>query len=149
MRDPVIEKKIYQNGLRFECTRCSNCCRHEPGYVFLTEEDLQSVAKATGTTRAEALAKYCRTIDAGIVKRISLKEKDNFDCIFWEDDGCTIYSGRPFQCRSYPFWSGVVASRDSWERESLKCPGINRGKTHSMESIERWIELRARSKLLP
>ncbi|HUX21603.1 MAG TPA: YkgJ family cysteine cluster protein, partial [Spirochaetia bacterium] len=37
-------KPFYQDGLRFECTRCDACCRHEPGYVFLSQTDLRRLA---------------------------------------------------------------------------------------------------------
>jgi Fe-S-cluster containining protein len=50
--------------------------------------------------------KYCRWVDQGGDPILSLVEKSNFDCIFW-DQGCTIYQARPDQCRSYPFLAGT------------------------------------------
>ena len=32
--------EFYKNGLNFECQRCSFCCGHSPGYVYLSERDL-------------------------------------------------------------------------------------------------------------
>jgi len=139
---------FYKNGLRFECTRCSKCCRHDPGYVFLSEEDIENIVLATGLSRSEVLERYCRRVQLGIAERVSLKEKKNFDCIFWEESGCAIYNYRPLQCRSYPFWAAIVGSQEAWEREANHCPGINRGKKHSQKCIDTWLELRARTKLL-
>ena len=31
--------KFYENGLNFECQRCSFCCGHSPGFVYLSERD--------------------------------------------------------------------------------------------------------------
>ena len=142
------DNQFYRNGLQFECTRCSNCCRHAPGFVFLTEDDLINVQNATGLSRRDVLALYCRDVDMGVAKRVSLKEKENFDCIFWEESGCSIYHCRPLQCRSYPFWSGILVSRESWDREGMNCPGINHGKKHSKREIERRLAMRAQARLL-
>ena len=39
-RREEMSEPFYAEGLRFSCERCSACCRGEPGYVFLTKEDL-------------------------------------------------------------------------------------------------------------
>ena len=141
-------EKFFENGLQFECTRCSNCCRHEPGYVFLSEDDMRGIVNATGLVRTDVISTYCRRVDMGITTRISLKEKDNYDCVFWEESGCAIYRFRPLQCRSYPFWSAIVDTEESWERESRSCPGINRGKRYHRDKIEEWLRLREQASLL-
>ncbi len=50
-----------------------------------------------------------------------------------------MYQHRPLQCRSYPFWSGNLTSRDTWERLKLSCPGVGRGRLHSKREIEAWL----------
>jgi Fe-S-cluster containining protein len=72
---------------------------------------------------------------------ISLKEKENYDCIFLTENGCSVYEGRPRQCRTYPFWSSVVESKSSWEREGMSCPGIGKGKIHGKEEIESYLAM--------
>jgi Fe-S-cluster containining protein len=79
--------------------------------------------------------KYCRWVDLGQGLVLSLREKKNYDCIFW-DNGCTVYAHRPVQCRTYPFWEGPLASAEKWKWEGRFCPGINRGKLHDKASIE-------------
>ena len=32
--------KFYKDGLKFECQRCSFCCGHSPGFVYLSQRDL-------------------------------------------------------------------------------------------------------------
>lgn len=136
-----MHKPFYENGLQFECTRCDACCRYEPGYVFLSEKDLRRLAKAKGLPREEFIRQYCRVVSVGPARMLSLTEKRNFDCIFW-DNGCTVYENRPLQCRSYPFWDANVASREAWEGTAAVCPGANRGKLHSKREIDRWLNAR-------
>ncbi len=143
-----MAEPFYEKGLCFECQQCSYCCRNEPGYVFLSEEDLEALLEKTGLGRAEFIREYCKVADLGIEKRISIKEKTNNDCIFWGEAGCTVYEARPFQCRSYPFWPMIVESRQYWEDEKKYCPGIGKGKVHSREEIERWLEKRINQTLI-
>jgi Fe-S-cluster containining protein len=133
---------FYQSGLRFECTRCSSCCRHTPGYVFLSSADLDVLSLALGMNRQDVLRTYCRQVPLGLARRISLKEKANFDCILWENGGCSVYQSRPLQCRSFPFWSGCVSSLEEWEHHGRQCPGIGRGALHTRQEIDRWLEQR-------
>lgn len=139
---------VYRDGLRFSCTRCSRCCRHTPGYVFLSARDLARIARALGIDAVEARHRYCRTVPIGGFSRVSLQEKSNLDCVFWTPAGCSIYDARPLQCRSFPFWSSNLASRERWEEQAAACPGIGRGRRHSRSSIRRWLERRIADPLL-
>ena len=76
---------------------------------------------------------------------LSLKEKSNYDCVFWEQGGCSVYEHRPIQCKSYPFWETFLLSIDRWEALKATCPGVGIGTLHSHEEIEEWIQLRKRS----
>ena len=144
-----MESKVfYQDGLRFECTRCSRCCRHTPGYVFLSSSDVEILSVALGRSRQETLGAYCRPVQLGLARRISLKEKANFDCILWENGGCSVYEARPLQCRSFPFWSGCVSSLEEWENHGRQCPGIGQGALHSREEIDKWLEQRLKDGFL-
>ena len=71
-------------------------------------------------------------------ERLSLKEKSNFDCIFW-NDVCTVYNVRPLQCISFPFWDHVICSPKAWKAAGEDCPGIDNGELHSREKIEGFI----------
>jgi len=73
-------------------------------------------------------------------ERLSLKEKSNFDCIFWNAsngrEGCSVYHVRPLQCRTFPFWDYILCSPQAWKNAGKNCPGINNGELHSREKIE-------------
>lgn len=126
---------FYDHGLNFECTQCHACCRHDPGYVFLSRQDLDLLASGVGMEAGVFVENHCRWVDLGEGPVLSLKEKKNYDCIFW-DGGCTVYAHRPVQCRTYPFWEGPLASAEKWKWEGRFCPGINRGKLHEKSQIE-------------
>ena len=138
---------FWKDGLNFSCTSCGHCCRHEPGYVFLTEKDLDALCRHKKMSEQKFVDKYCRTVDLGLATRLSLTETSEDDCIFW-DQGCTVYEARPLQCRTYPFWAGNLGSREEWDREALECPGINHGKHHKAEKIEEALETREREVLI-
>lgn len=138
------ENCFYAEGLRFACTRCSRCCRHTPGYVFLSSRDLDALGSALSLPRGEIIARYCREVAFGIAQRISLKEKPNLDCVFWDEGGCSVYEARPLQCRSFPFWNSALSSRAEWEQTTAQCPGIGQGPLRSRAEIERWVQRRLR-----
>jgi Fe-S-cluster containining protein len=89
-----MEQPWYQDGLRFQCTRCGDCCTGEPGNVWLNDDEIASIAESLGQTEAEVRSFYTRQGSRGR----SLREKANGDCVFFErGSGCTIYPVRPRQ----------------------------------------------------
>lgn len=128
---------FYQNGLKFECQRCSFCCGHSPGFVYLSKTDLLNLCKHFHMDIQTFVEKYCRWADYYYgTKVLALKEKKNYDCILWEN-GCSAYLARPIQCSTYPFWDWIIESSNSWEECAKECPGINKGKTWTFEDIEK------------
>jgi hypothetical protein len=139
---------FFDAGLRFQCRRCSHCCRHEPGYVFLTQDDLERLAEGLELPPAEVRERYCRQVRIGAFRRLSLRETPAYDCILWGPEGCRVYGHRPLQCRSFPFWSSNLSSRESWEEAARACPGIGQGRVHGRARIERWLARRLADPLL-
>ena len=128
----------YKNGLRFQCTRCGNCCTGAPGYVWVNEEEVEALARFRGETVEEVTALYTRTVDS----RRSLREKANGDCVFFDRrEGCTVYPARPRQCRTWPFWESNVDTPQAWERTCEVCPGSGKGELISAEEITRRLKV--------
>jgi Fe-S-cluster containining protein len=128
------ELPFYDRGLRFSCARCSECCRIDPGFVFLRKNDVERLVSAVKMRYTEFIKRYCRWApNADGREQLSLKEKANYDCIFWSN-GCALYEARPLQCRAYPFWPSMLASREAWE--AVSCAGMGRGTLYSREEIE-------------
>ena len=131
--------QFYSEGLRFSCKRCSACCRLDPGFVYLSENDLDKLVLETKMDKANFIKKYCRWCADD---SLSLLEKPNNDCIFW-DSGCTVYKNRPLQCRTYPFWKNILVSEENWEAAGQDCPGINNGKLNTQAEINEYLRLRS------
>lgn len=133
--------RFWEKGLRFSCRKgCRYCCGVEPGFVFLTEEDVISLSRCLSLGRKAFVSRFCRETPLGL----SLKEKAGFDCVFLTPEGCSVYEARPVQCRTYPFWDTIMKDRQSWEEEKAWCPGIGEGKEHSASEIEECIRLSER-----
>src|SRR5262245_13427228 len=98
----------YRGGLRFECTRCGKCCTGEPGYVWVTDDELRAIADYLQQPFEEVRAVRTRLGHRGL----TLREKANGDCVFYDRDlpGCTIYPVRPPQCRTWPFWESCITT---------------------------------------
>lgn len=124
----------YQGGLRFECTLCGNCCTGAPGYVWVSAEEARTIARFLGISEKQFYHRFTREI-AG---RISLLERANGDCIFFDNQSrqCRIYTVRPTQCRTWPFWNSNLASREAWAEVAARCPGCNHGRLFTFEEIE-------------
>ena len=129
MQDPW-----YQDGLRFQCTRCGNCCTGAPGFGWVNEEEIEAIAEYLGQPPLRVELLYSRAVD----RRRTLREKANNDCVFFErDKGCTVYPVRPRQCRTWPFWESNVTNPVDWERTKRRCPGSGQGELISVEEITR------------
>jgi Fe-S-cluster containining protein len=124
----------YQDGLRFRCTRCGNCCTGEPGFVYVNEEEIDAIAALRGESTEQVMALYTKPA----YREKSLREKTNGDCVFFEQgQGCTIFSVRPRQCRTWPFWQSNLRTPEDWEQTKSVCPGSGRGELISAEEITR------------
>lgn len=127
------ERPWYQDGLRFACTRCGACCTGAPGFVWVSVAEIEALAAELRLSTDEFGRRFLRRVG----DRISLVERPNGDCVFWDANrGCTVYESRPVQCRTWPFWTENLESRETWEETGSRCPGIDRGDWFSVESIE-------------
>lgn len=125
----------YQDGLRFTCTQCGNCCSGFEGYVWVNDEEIARIAEHLQKTVEEVKRIHTRPVG----RRVSLREVgSNHDCTFFDPEkrGCTIYPARPRQCRNWPFWSSNLESPEAWSEVQRTCPGAGQGNFFSLEEIE-------------
>ena len=89
----------------FSCTFCGRCCTNEfNGHVFLLDEDTERVRSFRPDAIVPApLFELCDQNGNFYVSGYSLRSKENGDCIFLEDNRCTIYDERFSICRIYPY----------------------------------------------
>ena len=72
----------YKKGLYFKCLKCGRCCSRFPGYVWITEKEIEEIAKFLNISKKDFIEKYTRQVN----NKISLKENlINFDCCFLKD----------------------------------------------------------------
>jgi Fe-S-cluster containining protein len=133
-----MENTWYHEGLRFQCTRCGHCCTGAPGFVWVNDEELDALAEFHGAPREHIDKLYTRWLG----QRRSLREKANGDCIFYDKTaGCTVYSVRPRQCRTWPFWESNVRTPEDWKETCDVCPGSGQGELISAEEITRRLQV--------
>jgi len=127
-----MNRHWYEDGLRFACTRCGNCCTGAPGTVRVSDEEVGRLARFLGLSRKAFLEIYTRRVKG----YLSLRELPNYDCVFFSrESGCSVYEHRPKQCRTWPFWKAIVSSPERWDIEAIHCPGMNQGELHDAEFI--------------
>lgn len=125
----------YKNGIRFECQGSGRCCtsRGEYGYVYLSRTDRINMAKALELSLTDFTRTYCTKYDVNLHY---LKSKGSNHCVFLENNKCSVYKGRPTQCRTWPFWPENMNAK-IWKSEIVNfCPGIDKGNTYSQEQID-------------
>ena len=122
----------YKDGLKFECQRCGDCCRGEPGIVKVDINDIKKISSCL-KIKQESFAKYYLRIVNG---SLSLRELRNGDC-FMYDNGCKIYEVRPLQCRTFPFWKSNLGIESDWEKQKHTCPGMDKGRLYDCQEVEK------------
>ncbi|HEY2882078.1 MAG TPA: YkgJ family cysteine cluster protein [Pirellulales bacterium] len=125
------ETPWFQDGLKFQCTQCGDCCTGAPGYVWVNADEIAALAKHLGQSIEDFEAKYVRRVGT----RKSLIEYENGDCVFLADRKCSVYEARPRQCRTWPFWDSNIHSPKAWKKTCEVCPGSGVGKIYSVEEI--------------
>jgi Fe-S-cluster containining protein len=136
----VVKKNIwYIAGLHFECQECGGCCSGPgEGYIWVTRPEIEIIADFLKLTVGQLRQKYLKRVG---LRTTIIEHGTTKDCIFLQEETggrqCMIYSVRPSQCRSWPFWPENLKSADAWNRAAQKCPGISRGRLYSVEEIEK------------
>ena len=125
----------YRDGLRFKCTGCGDCCTGAPGYVWVTNDEIATLADGIQVEVEFFEKNYVRRV--GIRK--SLVEFPNGDCVFFDNESrkCQVYEYRPRQCRTWPFWDSNLKSPEAWEATCEVCPGSGKGKLYQLAHIEK------------
>ena len=124
----------YSNGLKFTCTECGDCCTGAPGYVWVTNEEIEALAAAVRMEIEAFEDQYVRQVGV----RKSLKEFPNGDCVFLDGQSrrCNVYDARPRQCRTWPFWESNLKTPEDWKHTCSVCPGSGKGQLYQLDEIE-------------
>jgi Fe-S-cluster containining protein len=128
------------DGVRFECTQCGACCTGPEGYVGVTDEEIAALARLREMSVEEFREVFTRDTEDG-VSLVEVQTYHGYDCVFLDRTTipgkavCGVYEARPLQCRTFPWWPGVMKSRATWERLGRECEGVGRGGFVPVEEI--------------
>ena len=115
-----------KKNIKFKCQGSSNCCvsRGSYGFVYLSKKDLIRISKYLRIEINKFKKNYCAYTDGYLHLREMRKDGN---CIFLKDKRCTVYKGRPMQCRTWPFWSENMNFK-TWNSQIIGfCPGVGKG----------------------
>ena len=72
----MTEADWYADGLRFECSRCGNCCTGEPGLVRMTDDEVRTMARHVEMDEAKGRALIDEAAAEGVVAAQRLQAAD-------------------------------------------------------------------------
>lgn len=117
-----MKEPWFKNGLRFYCTGCGRCCTGKDGYVFLSSQDRSTLIDFLKISEKEFIDQFTRIVD-GQLSLIDAPDSDH--CIFLKNNRCSVYSARPIQCRTFPWWLHNIENPQNWLEAAKNCEGIN------------------------
>ena len=142
----MTKNKWWSKGIRFQCQQSGKCCvsRGQYGFVYLTLEDRRRLASHLSISTAQFTRKFCQKTEG----YFHLKElQESGDCIFLNEKQCSVYLGRPTQCRTWPFWPEHMSAKN-WAKEVASfCPGVGKGSFIPAEKIKEALTVQANADL--
>jgi len=128
--------EVGQHRFRFACQQgCTNCCT-QSGHVYLTEDDITTIAAHLELTPEQFEARYVTRRDDH--PRLKMRLDEN--CFFLAQGGCRIHEVKPLQCRVFPYWPENVGTRRAWDRLRKYCPGVGVGELVQITEVRREAE---------
>ena len=107
------------------CFQCgAKCCSGESGNIFFSKQEMLEISKFLNISTDTFLSDFCRKEGY----RYSIKEiktHGEYRCIFLSENRCEIYSVRPNQCRTFPFWERYKNGKNFQELQN-ECIGIDK-----------------------
>lgn len=100
----IAESESYVNELDFACQGCGNCCRNF-SRVNINHRDIARIIKNQDKHKlnVDQFVEFYHDHNLKI-SLFNLKKKENSkDCIFLEDNKCTIHEFKPHGCKIWPF----------------------------------------------
>jgi len=98
MAEPLSERDLAEKLKSFQCRRCNQCCK-QPGFVYLTPSESDSIAAFLNRDVYAFVNEACDIQDR---QRLVLKKNPDESCIFLTENGCSIHAVKPGQCRDFP-----------------------------------------------
>lgn len=130
-----------RKDLRFKCRgpSCNRCCLggEHGNLVHLSEEDRDRLGEDLNRAKL-------RTYQGETLMVLPVGKP----CVFWaEGEGCTVYERAPRQCRTYPWWRGIMRDEKLYAAEKERCPGLGEGPRVPLREVRRTLELDEHSQI--
>ena len=108
--------------------------RGDYAHVYLNEPDLARLAAHVGMTARDFRRRYTVRDELGWTE-LDFSERC---CPFLNEPGgrCSVYTARPTQCRTFPFWREFVQNEEWTPAVHALCEGIGEGPVHAAEKVE-------------
>jgi len=97
------------DGKDFECVKCGACCKWE-GVVVLTQKDIDTLSNHKSLSHEKFVEDYTTKDKAKVVL---INKPDTKECVFLEDNKCSVWDFKPAQCADFP------------KTYDKRCPGFN------------------------
>ena len=101
------------------CRRCPAFCCTLAGYVEVSGNDIRRLADHLGLTVPEFEQKHLVTKKRG-KRRAQIKRHDETCQFLGADRRCTVYAGRPTDCRGYVCWTQPDATVYEFARMTIE-----------------------------
>jgi Fe-S-cluster containining protein len=109
-----------EEGVRYACQRCGNCCRW-PGEVPVSGPEIARIAAFLGLGESEFIARYT---DVRLNRTgLTLVSRPNHECIFLDGIDCRIQPVKPDQCAGFPNQWNFPGWRDTCEAIAVPLDG--------------------------
>lgn len=132
-----------KQALRFHCTGCGQCCTGgDDHYIAMSAKEAERIRQHLQISDNWFRRRYV----SHLTRNTLTARMHNGRCVFLgQDKKCRIYSLRPVQCRTYPYWAEVLESKQTWDAEAIHCEGINMGAIIPIKDIKRKLSLQLKS----
>lgn len=85
--------------IRYQCQRCTACCRR-PGFVRIEAEELPRIAAHLGLDEDAFIQRYTRLTPRR--NGLALIDRPDGACFFLQNGGCLLQAVKPAQCVGFP-----------------------------------------------
>ena len=127
----MVNFKEDYNKIKFKCQQCGHCCTNST--IRLSPYDILKLCQLLKLKTTEFHQKYSYFIlDQENQNLLTCMLKTSPECLFLKEEGCQVYSERPFGCRVFPLMVRHFFNREGFAENKTyiveKCLGFNQNK---------------------